>query len=89
MVVFAIFLLCAFPCGRYRNAGGATDSTSGRTLKREPLRQALWEWINIWDLILEIGYALRILSVQIGSSYAIPSVLHVLCNTLVGAYVSL
>ena len=24
-----------------------------------------------------------------GSSYAVPSVLHVLCNTLVGAYVSL
>ena len=28
------------------------------------------------------------LSVQSDSSYAVPSVLHVVCNTLVGAYVS-
>ena len=30
-----------------------------------------------------------IVSVQSDSSYAVPSVLHVLCNTLLGAYVSL
>ena len=30
----------------------------------------------------------KVVSVQSDSSYAVPSVLHVVCNTLVGAYVS-
>ena len=41
------------------------------------------------DLESTFGRRYCYLSVQSSSSYAVPSVLHVLCNTLVGAYVSL
>ena len=37
---------------------------------------------------MRLGCLKCILSVQSDSSYAVPSALHVVCNTLVGAYVS-